>query len=43
MLTDSSDSIKPTAGRGDKKIHTFSKGISPKVNVIERLEFELAY
>ena len=27
----------------DEGIHTFFKGISPKVNVIARLEFELAY
>ena len=27
----------------DKGVHTFSKGICPKVNVIARLEFELAY
>ncbi len=27
----------------DKGVHTFAKGISPKVNVIVRLEFELAY
>ena len=27
----------------DKWGHTFPKGIYPKVNVIERLEFELAY
>ena len=27
----------------DKKIHIFPKGISPKVNVIARLESELAY
>ena len=27
----------------DKGIHTFSYGISPKVNVIARLEFELAH
>ena len=26
----------------DKEIHTFPKGICPKVNVIARLEFELA-
>ena len=26
---------------GDKRVHTFPKGISPKVNVIARLEFEL--
>ena len=26
-----------------KVIHTFSKKISPKVNVISQLEFELAY
>ena len=28
---------------GDKEVHTFPKGISPKVNVLARLEFELAY
>ena len=27
---------------GDKGVHTFPKGICPKVNVIARLEFELA-
>ena len=27
----------------NKRIHTFPKGISLKVNVIVRLEFELAY
>ena len=27
----------------DKKVHTFPKGISLKVNVIERVEFELAF
>ena len=27
----------------DKGVHTFPKGICPKVNVIARLEFELAY
>ena len=27
----------------DKGVHTFPKGISPKVNVIVRLEYELAY
>ena len=27
----------------DKGVHTFLKGISPIVNVIGRLEFELAY
>ncbi len=27
----------------DKGVHTFRKGICPKVNVIERLEYELAY
>ena len=26
----------------DKEVHTFSKGISPKVNVLAWLEFELA-
>ena len=27
----------------DKGVHTFPKGVCPKVNVIARLEFELAY
>ena len=27
----------------DKGVYTFPKGICPKVNVIVRLEFELAY
>ena len=27
----------------DKGVHTFPKGIWPKVNVIARLEYELAY
>ena len=26
----------------DKRVHTFPKDISPHVNIIERLEFELA-
>ena len=29
--------------QGDKRVHTFPKGISPKGNIIARLEFELAY
>ena len=28
---------------GGKVVHTFLKGISPKVNVIIRLEFELTH
>ena len=28
---------------GSKGVHAFSKGIRPKVNIIARLEFELAY
>ena len=28
---------------GDKGVHTFPKGISPKVNIIVWLEFELFY
>ena len=27
----------------DKEVNNFAKGINPKVNVIVRLEFELAY
>ena len=29
--------------QGDKEIHNFPKGISPKLNIMARLEFELAY
>ena len=32
-----------THNRGAKGIHTFLKGIIPKVNIIAQLEFELAY
>ena len=32
-----------THGWEDKGVHTFPKGICPKVNVIARLEYELAY
>ena len=32
-----------THSRENKGVHTFPKGICPKVNVIARLEFELAY
>ena len=31
--------LKPVAGK-NKRVHTFPKAISPKVNVIECLEFE---
>ena len=34
--------IEPIDG-GDKRVHTFCKDISPKVNAIERLKFEPAY
>ena len=27
----------------DERVYTFPKGIGPKVNVLARLEFELAY
>ena len=37
------DTIKPIVGGwGDNEVHTFSKGICLKMNVIMRLEFELA-
>ena len=36
------DSIQPIAGE-DKEVYTFPKGLSPKVNMIAPLEFELAY
>ena len=38
----SSGTIQPIAGK-EKGVHTFPKGICPKVNVIARLEYELAY
>ena len=42
LLKNSSDTIYPPPAMGaDKMVHTFSKGICPKVNVIVRLEFEL--
>ena len=38
----SNDTIKPIAGR-IREVHTFSKCICLKVNIIAWLEFELAY
>ena len=38
----SSGTIQPITRR-DKGIHIFPKSISPKVNIIAWLEFELAY
>ena len=35
-------SFSPIVG-GNKGVHAFPKGISLKVNLIARLEFELAY
>ena len=32
-----------THRKEDKGVHTFPKGICPKVNLIARVEFELAY
>ena len=32
-----------TKSRDDEGVHIFSKGICSKVNIIARLEFELAY
>ena len=42
VYNNNNDIIKPIVG-GDKGVHTFHKGISAEVNVIERLEFELAF
>ena len=36
-------SVFLTHSRKDKEVHTFPKGICPKVNVIARLEFEFTY
>ena len=35
--------MPPIAGWGDKGAHSFPKGISTKVNVIDRREYELIY
>ena len=35
--------LMPKPSWEDKGIHTFPKGICPKVNVKARLEYELAY
>ena len=37
------NSATPTDWAWNKKVHTISKGINPKVNVITRLDFELTY
>ena len=42
LKKNSSGTIRTIDG-GDIRVHTFPKGTSPKVNVIERLKFELAY
>ena len=42
LLKDCSGIIQPITGR-DKGVHTFRLGNSPKVNVIARLELEVAY
>ena len=43
LYNNSSGTIYPIAGGGDKWVHAFRKGINPKVNAISRLKFELAY
>ena len=44
LLKNSSGTCQPIAGGGGiTKLDTFSEGISPEVNAIVRLEFELAY
>ena len=40
LLKDSSGTIQPIAWK-NKEVHAFPKGISPKVNKMARLEFEL--
>ena len=35
--------FKPITGQMEERVHTFPKGMSPNVNLIVRLEFELAY
>ena len=42
LLKDSSSTAQYIRGGGDKGVNTFIKVISPKVNVIAGLEFELA-
>ena len=43
ILIEEKESYYLTHCWGDKRVHTFPKGIGPKVNVIMRAEFELAY
>ena len=43
MPKNSSGTILPIALQGDKRVYTFHKGISPKVNVIAPQGFELIY
>ena len=42
LLEERYDSIQPVSA-GDKVVQTFPNSISPKINVIVRQEFELAY
>ena len=42
MVKSHENTFQPIAG-GDNYVHTFPKDICPKVNIIARLEFELAY
>ena len=39
----SNDTIYLTHSWENKEVHTFPKGIHPKVNVIKQLGFKLAY
>ena len=43
ILLEEQQSYYLTHSWEDKGVHTFPKGICPKVNVIVRLEYELAY
>ena len=41
VLNNSNETIKHISREGNKRLHIFLKSISPKVNVIARLEIEL--
>ena len=42
LLKNKTSTIQPIAGEG-KRVHTFPKSITPKMNTIMRLEFKLTY
>ena len=43
LIKNSNGNMKPIVESVDKGVHAFPKGIRPKMNVIARREFEIAY